>query len=90
MPGALHLEHVKAIAQQLSPQDRLRLVAHICEQLSASLSLQPTEPEDTEEARQKRLAEADALIAHLDKVAALWHGEFDAVKDLREIRGEEP
>jgi hypothetical protein len=90
MPGALHLEHVKAIAQQLSPQDRLRLVAHICEQLSVSFPIQITEPEDNEEARQKRLAETDALIADLDEVAALWEGEFDAVKDLREIRGEEP
>jgi hypothetical protein len=87
MDNPLLFDQVKTLAERLAPEDRLRLVAYLCEQLS---ELAEGKVSEAEKERLKRRAEADALIAELDQVAALWPGECDAVADLREIRGEAP
>ena len=88
MPELVTLPQVEELAAQLPPAERLKLVAHVCEQLSATLP--PVSPnEDAEErARQERLAKLDMWLAECDEVAELWEGEFDSVADLRRIRDE--
>lgn len=71
------------MAEQLPAQDRLRLVARICEQLSDGgdeLSNGHTASE--------RLRRVDAWLAECDAVAESIEGEFDSAEDLRKIRYE--
>jgi hypothetical protein len=88
MTGNVSLEQVEALAAQLSPSERLKLAARICQQLSDVPAEFSTLPKDNDRARQERLAEVDALLAELDAVADSIEGEFDAVEDLRRIRDE--
>ncbi|MFB0534936.1 MAG: hypothetical protein ACETWR_08140 [Anaerolineae bacterium] len=72
---------------QLSPQEQLKLVAYIAEQLSATLLVVPAE-EIGEQTQRTHLAEVDAWLAECDAVAESIQGEFDSAEDLRQIRKE--
>ncbi len=89
MADTMTLEQVEELAAQLPPTEQLKLVAHICEQLSVILPVMPLREDGEERARQERVAKLDAWLAECDKVAALWEGEFDSAADLRRIRDEE-
>jgi hypothetical protein len=84
MSNQVSLEDVERMAEQLPAQDRLRLIAHICEQLSENggdeLGNGHTESE--------RLRRVDAWLAECDAVAESIEGEFDSAEDLRRIRHE--
>jgi len=89
MSSKVTLEQVEQLAMQLPPTEQLKLVAHICEQLSSMPLVVPSEESERERAQMERLAQIDAWIAECDKVAELWEGEFDSAADLRRIRNEE-
>lgn len=84
MANRVTLEQVEQLATQLPPPERLKLVAHICEQLSVT----QTAESDEEKARWERLAQVDAWLAECDTVAESIEGEFDSAEDIRQIREE--
>lgn len=84
MATKVTLKEVEQLAAQLSPQEQLKLIARLCEHLSAM----PTVEGDEEKARQERLAQVDAWLAECDAVAESIEGEFDAAEDIRQIRDE--
>jgi hypothetical protein len=95
MAGIVSFEHVKELTAQLPPTERLKLMAHICEQLSDALPQEWVVPPIVssegiaeERARQEQLTQVNAWLAECDKVAELWEGEFDSAADLRRIRDE--
>jgi hypothetical protein len=85
MADTITLEQVEELAAQLPPIDQLKLVAHICEQLSVVL---PATSNGEELAQREREAQVDALLAELDAIAESIEGEFDSAQDLRQIREE--
>ena len=79
------LQQVESLATQLPPAERLRLAAHICDQLS--LFLPPlVQGDDNKGLREKRQEEVDALLAILDGAAELCEGESDSAEEIRQIR----
>jgi hypothetical protein len=75
------LEQIEELAAQLTPSDRLRLAAHICDELSRqSTALQRVD--------QGVSAELEAYLAECEEVAELWEGEFDSAADVRRLREE--
>ncbi len=84
----MSLKQMEQQVAQLSPQEQLKLVAHIAEQLSATLLIVPMKGIIEEQAQQTRLAEVDAWLAECDVVAESIEGEFDSAEDLRQIREE--
>jgi len=87
MPNRVTLNQVEQQVTQLPPQEQLKLVVYIAEQLSATSLVKPTKERKTQ-ARQARLAEVDAWLAECDAVAESIEGEFDSAEDLRQIREE--
>lgn len=83
----MSLEKMEQRVAQLSPQEQLKLVAYIAEQLSATPLVAPRREID-EQAQRTRLAEVDAWLAECDAVAESIEGEFDSAEDLRQIREE--
>ncbi len=84
MSNRVALKQMEQQVAQLSPQEQLKLVAYIAEQLSTRSLVVPTR--EIEE--QVRLVEVDAWLAECDAVAESIEGEFDSAKDLRQIREE--
>jgi hypothetical protein len=78
------LEQIQQLAVQLPPQEQLKLMSHLCEQLS----VKQTSVTDEEQARRERLAQVDAWLAECDAVAESIEGEFDSAEDIRQIREE--
>ena len=83
MSDRIALEDVERLAVQLPPTDQLKLVAHVCEQLSSNATVG-----GNEEALKERLEEVDAWLVECDAVAGSIEGEFDSAEDLRQIREE--
>jgi hypothetical protein len=83
----MSLKQMEQQVAQLSPQEQLKLVAYIAEQLSAIPLVVPTR-ETEEQAQRARLSEVDAWLAECDAVAESIEGEFDSAEDLRQIREE--
>ena len=83
----MSLKQMEQQVAQLSPQEQLKLVAYIAEQLSAAPLAVPAE-EIREQTQRTHLAEVDAWLAECDAVAENIEGEFDSAKDLRQIREE--
>ena len=71
------LEEVESLVAQLSPADRLTLVARLCDRLSFELGPPMS------------ATECALWADECDEVAALWQGGFDSVADLRRIRDED-
>ena len=84
MPEPVTLEQVEVLVAQLPPIERLKLVAHVCEQLSTVLPVIPP----GERASQNQSAKLDTWLAECDEVAELWEGEFDSAAELRRLRDE--
>jgi hypothetical protein len=87
MSNRIDFEKIEQQVAQLSPQEQLKLVAHIAGQLSAA-PLAVLTSEEEEQTQQARLAEVDAWLAECDAVAESIEGEFDSAKELRQIREE--
>jgi hypothetical protein len=84
MSNRVTLEQLQQLAVQLPPQEKLKLMSHLCEQLS----VKQTSVNDEEQARRERLAQVDAWLAECDAVAESIEGEFDSAEDIRQIREE--
>ena len=76
MPDRASLEDVERLVSQLPPTERLRLVAHVCEELSA------------ETAGRQRLTDLDAWLAECDALRTRLRGTIDTVEEIRRIRQE--
>jgi len=76
MPDRASLEDAERLVSQLPPTERLKLVAHVCEQLSAETS------------GPGRLSDVDAWLADCDALRMRLGGALDAVEELRQIRQE--
>ena len=83
MCGQITLEQLEQQVLLLPPQEQLRIVAHISQRLSAL----PLIVVDEESQQRRREEEADELLALCDAAAEMWNGVFDAVEDIRQIRG---
>lgn len=82
MSDKMTLQQIEYMAAQLTPAERLKLVARICEQLSAVAH------SNEEKARRERLVQVDAWLAECDSVAESIEGDFDSAEDIRQIREE--
>jgi hypothetical protein len=87
MPEIVPLKQIKQHVALLPPQEQLKLMAYIAQQLS-TITLPAPAMKIEEHARLARLAEVDAWLAECDVVAESIEGEFDAAEDLRQIREE--
>ena len=81
MSDTVTLEQVEQMATQLPMTERLKLVARICEQLSAG-----TVENKTELVREQRLRLAEELLAECSDIEDDSQGEFDAAEDIRRMR----
>jgi hypothetical protein len=86
MSETIGLEQVEGLAFRLSPNEQLKLVAHISEQLSGQMSA--TGRSDSASTPRDGAAVADALLAELDAIAEHIEGSFDSAEDIRQIRAE--
>ncbi len=82
MCGKVTLEEVERLASSLPSSERLKLVARICEHLSATATVGGTA------AVTEHLAHVDAWLMECDAVAANIEGEFDSAADVRQVREE--
>ena len=83
MSDTVTLGEVEQLVAQLPPPEQLRLVAHVCEQLT----VRATEGE-AEEVRQVRLRLAEELLAECNDIEDDSQGKFDATQDIRRMREE--
>jgi len=74
MPDRASLEDAERLVSQLPPTERLKLVAHVCEQLSAETS------------GPGRLADVDAWLADCDALRTRLRGAVEAVEEIRHLR----
>jgi hypothetical protein len=81
------LEQLEQQVAQLPPQEQLKLVAHISERLS-TMPPSMLAAVDEESLPRQREREADELLALCDAAAEMWRGEFDAAKEIRQMRQE--
>lgn len=87
MAETVTLEQVEKLVEQLPPTQQLRLVARICEQLSAASNVEQIEGK-MERSKQKRLQLAEELLSEVDYIEDDSQGKFDAAADLRQLREE--
>ena len=80
MSNIVTVWEVEQLAAQLSPPERLKLVARICNATA-------TEGE-AERVRQVRLQLAEELLAECNDIEDDSQGEFDATQDIRRTREE--
>jgi len=71
---------------QLPLQEQLRLIARISEQLSAIAPDRLLAGEESTPQHRGRVG--DELLALCDAAAEMWEGEFDAAKEIRQMRKE--
>ena len=83
MSNRVTLSQVEQMADQLTPPERMKLVAHICEELS--VAAREGEPEQV---RKVRLQLAEELLAECNDIEDDSQGQFDATKDIRRMRKE--
>ncbi|HIE29186.1 TPA: hypothetical protein EYP66_18090 [Candidatus Poribacteria bacterium] len=83
MSNTVTLGEVEQLAAQLPPPERLKLVACICEQLSAA-----TTEDEAERVKQVRLQLAEELLAECNDIEDDSQGEFDATQDIQRMREE--
>ncbi len=88
MAGDLSAEQLEELLAQLPPSDRLKLAAHICEQLSTAPSGAASEDRARKHEGREVPGDLGAWLAERERVADLWDGEFDSAADLRRIRDE--
>ncbi len=91
MAKTVTLEQVEALAAQLPPQEQLKLLAHISERLTETISLSSPVMLDKKEAerlRKERTREAAAILRKCDRAAAAFTRKTDSAKTIRRIREE--
>jgi phosphoribosylanthranilate isomerase len=81
------LEQLEEQAIQLPLPEQLKLIAYLSERLSVATPSAPA-TEREESSRQQREREADEILALCDAAAELWQGEFEAEKEIRQLRQE--
>ena len=80
------LQELEQQVAQLSPNEQLKLMAHIAEQLSSVPLDLPNGEKDS--LQQQRERGADEILALCDAAAEMWEGEFDAAEEIRQMRQE--
>ena len=80
-PNLAQIEHQIA---QLSPQEQLKLMAHIAEQLSRAPLNQLRGDLSDVEPQQER--ETDELLALCDAAAEMFEDAFDSAEEIRRMR----
>lgn len=88
MARGVSLEQLEELVAQLPPSDRLKLAAHICEQLSAVPSGAASEDRALKQEGREVPGDVGAWLSECERVADLWDGKFDSAADLRRIRDE--
>jgi hypothetical protein len=84
MANKVTLEQVERLAMQLSPQEQLRMVAHISQRLSELTVSETVEGHE----RQDYARRVEAFLKMSDEMAAETIGEVDSAEDIRQIRDE--
>jgi hypothetical protein len=80
---------MEALAAQLTPQEQLKLVAHISERLTETVAVPVTvSKKEMERLRKERAREAAAILRECDRAAAAFTRKTDAAETLRRIRDE--
>lgn len=87
MANEVTVEQLEALSKRLPSGERLRLVARICDQLSATLPEAATQGEEDQILRE-RLRLAKELLAEVEDVEDDAQGPHDAAADLRRMREE--
>ena len=85
MTETVTLEQVEKLIEQLTPAQRLKLAARICEQLSAASDIQQV-GDEIGKLEQKRLQLVDELLPEVNNIEDDSRGEFDSATDLRQLR----
>ena len=89
MSSQMTLEQLEQQVAQLPVHERLKLIARVSEQLSITpLNTIAEAKEEEETVRQQREKEADELLALCDVAAEMWEGQFNAAKEIRQVRQE--
>ena len=88
MAEPVTLAHVEAMAAQLPLAERLKLVAHVCEQLSVALPATTLERQAKVPEGQEQAEQIEQWLTECEAVSELWTGEFDSAADLRRLRDE--
>jgi len=88
MSETLNLESVENLVSQLPTLDKLKLAAHIYEQLNSTSQNEENTEFTGVLTLQKRLAKLGVWLAECEQVADLWEGDFDSSEDLQRIRNE--
>ena len=87
MIESVTLEQVETLVVRLPPKDQLKLLAHISERLSDTLSPEPVAESDYEQRmREERLRLAKALCDEVGDVTDDAKGSFDAAEDIHRMR----
>jgi len=84
MANKVTLEQVERLVAQLTPQEQIKLIAHMSEWLSKMRLSEAAE----ESRRQGYARRVEAFLKMSDEMAAETIGEVDSVKDIRQIREE--
>lgn len=87
MANQVTLEQVEQLAAQLPPPERLKLVARICEHLSAASPVGSTESE-AEQLWRSRLQLAEGLLAECEDIDDDSEGTSDAAEVIGRMREE--
>lgn len=85
MPNHMTSDQLEHLVAQLPPDDQLKLVAHICSQLSAAPLDMPIS-HDEKERQCQREKDADEILALCDAAAEQWEGELDSTGEIRQMR----
>ena len=88
MSEALNLERLEDLVSQLPTIDRLKLAAHIYEQLNSNSQNKENKEFTGILALQEKLTKLGVWLAECEQVADLWEGDFDSSADLQKIRNE--
>ena len=86
MSSQMTLQQLEQQIAQLPVHERLKLIAHVSEQLSTTSFNTIAQTEDEEAVRQRREKEAEELLALCDAAAGMWEGEFDALQEIHRMR----
>jgi hypothetical protein len=85
MASPVTVEQVETLAEQLPPEEQLRLIASITARLSQLSALPPA---GEEKRRNEYATRVEAFLKMSDEQAAECQGEVDSSVDIRRIREE--
>ena len=88
MTETVTLAQVEELAAQLPLAERLKLITHVCEQLSVTLPALALEKEAKDQKEQEQVIKLDQWLEECEAVAELWTGEFDSAAEVRRMRDE--